>query len=134
MTLGRLFWRGLPIVLIVWAIRSGAIDYEKYVKLLTGASKTPAEIQLEAVAEVLVERYKIDRTVPEGYHLGFFLTQNEAARRIADRPDIDPYGNPLRIARIQDGFTLYSDGPDGQADTEDDVEYTVEGLEKLSLE
>ena len=134
MNLSRLFWRGMPVVLIVWAIRSGVVDYEKYVKLFTGETKTPVEVQLEAVANVLVERYKIDRTVPEGYQLGFFLTQSSAAKKIAERPDVDPFGNSLRIVRINDGFTLYSDGPDQEADTEDDVSYTVEDLENLSLQ
>lgn len=132
--LARLFWRGLPVVLIVWAVRSGAIDYRKYVKLLTGETKTPVEVQLEGVANVLVDRYKIDRTIPEGYQLGFFLSQNAAAKRIAEQPDVDPFGNSLRIARFADGFTLYSDGPDRQADTEDDVEYSVDELEKKALE
>ena len=131
--LSRLAWRLGPVLLLVWAARSGVIDYEKYVKLLKGETKSPVEIQLQGVSDLLVEEYKRTRMVPDGYRLTFWLTQHPKARSIAPRPDLDPFGNSLRLARIPDGFILSSDGPDRKPKTPDDVAKRVEGLEKLAL-
>lgn len=132
--LSRVFWRLGPILLIVWAVRSGVIDYKKYVRMIKGETKTPVELQLDAVSNLLVDHYRQERRIPDGYQLSFWLTQQQAARAIAPRPDIDPFGNSLRLEKFPDGFVLVSDGPDRKARTPDDVTKRVEGLEKLALQ
>lgn len=132
--LSRLAWRLGPVLLIVWGVRSGFIDYKKYVRIITGDTKTPVELQLDGVSQLLIEEYARTHILPEGYKLAFWLTQHKDRQKIGPRPDADPFGNTLRITRVNDGFILTSDGPDRKPNTADDVTKRVEGLEKLALQ
>lgn len=131
--LSRVAWRLGPVLLIVWAVRSGVIDFKKYLALASGGTKSPAEVQLDKVSDLLVQEYKRTRMLPEGYRLAFWLTQHPDAKSFAARPDVDPFGNSLRLTRIPDGFILSSDGPDKKPKTPDDMAKRVEGLAKMEV-
>ena len=130
----RLFWRLGPILLIVWAVRSGVIDYQTYIRIIKGETKTPVELQLDKVSELLIDNYRNESRIPDEYQLAFWLTQHPRAREVAPRPNLDPFGNSIRMKKIPDGFVLTSDGPDRKASTPDDVTKKVEGLAKLALQ
>lgn len=129
-----MLWRVGPILLMVWAVRSGLIDYEKYIRIIKGETRTPAEIQLVKVSDLLVSAYQRDRRLPEPYRLAYWLSDNPHAKAVGPAPHLDPFGSPLRLAKIPDGFVLTSDGPDKKPNTPDDVTRKVEGLEKLALQ
>jgi hypothetical protein len=132
--LTRIAWRVGPVLLLVWAFRSGVIDVRKYVSLVKGDSKSAVEVQLDSVSRLLISEYKRTRTLPDGYRLALWLSQHKDAATLGPRPDADPFGNPLRLTRIMDGFVLTSDGPDRKANTPDDVTKRVEGLENMPLQ
>jgi len=131
--LARMFWRVGPILLIVWAVRSGLIDYKKYIRIIKG-EKTPVEMQIATVSDILIAGYQRDRNLPEAYRLPYWLTQRPEAKDLGRTPHLDPFGSPLRLTKIPDGFVLSSDGPDKKPNTSDDVSRKVEGLEKLALQ
>lgn len=131
--LARMLWRVGPILLIVWAVRSGLIDYKKYIRMIKG-EQTPAQIQVQKISDLLIANYQRERNLPEPHRLPYWLTQSPEGRAIAPKPHLDPFGSPLRLTKIRDGFILSSDGPDKLPNTPDDVTRKVEGLEKLALQ
>ena len=127
------FWRGLPVVLVIWAVRSGAIDYKRYLAIIT-QEKNPAVEQLDFIAGLVIEHYKKDHILLGGYEFQTYLIQHPEARKKWQRPDVDPFGGTIAIERIDDGFVLRSSGPDRKTKTADDVVKQVNGLEKLAVQ
>jgi hypothetical protein len=132
--LARIAWRVGPVLLIIWAVRSGAIDYKKYVRLIKGETKSAVEMQLDDVSRLLVSEYKRTRTLPDGFRFASWLSQHKDAPTVGPRPDADPFGNSLRLTRVMDGFVVTSDGPDRKPNTADDVTKRVDGLENMPLQ
>lgn len=124
--------RILPIAVLVWAIRDGALTGSRS---FTAAKNLVTTLQvryeLSGMAQAIVNEWKT-LSVPVPSPGQFPAWARGAFQHRDGRPgDVDLWGNSYRIVNLEDGFTVSSDGPDGVPATDDDVATTVEGLRAM---
>lgn len=117
--LSRVFWRGLPVAALAWAVQAGAIDVKSYLRSTANAFEGfEAEKQLSSLLGLLLTEYRAERRVPAQHELAAFCRKH--LRGFGESPELDPWASPLRIESLADGFRLRSAGADRKASTPDD--------------
>ena len=117
--LSRVFWRGLPVAALAWAVQAGAIDVKSYLRSTVNAFEGfEAEKQLSSLLGLLLTEYRAERRVPTQVELGAFCRKH--LRGFGENPELDPWRSPLRIEPLPDGFRLRSLGADKEHGTSDD--------------
>lgn len=81
------------------------------------------EAEMELIISKIKNNYRSGMPIPNEFNFDSWLSENI----INDDHDswIDQYGNPYRLKIIGDNLTVISNGQDGEADTDDDVELSV---------
>lgn len=117
-TLSRLFWRLLPICLVVYAMRGSAVQYTKYFVMVKEASGYAITyMNLSQYVTSLAQYYAQHGTLPED--LSSFLRSSFAIK--GHDPSLDQWDSRYRVTETKNQFTLISCGPDRTCFNEDDV-------------
>jgi general secretion pathway protein G len=118
-----------PVDPIVAAMSSGkGQQVEDMIKDLDNAKKTRAKAMIgildKSVREYQVQVGEIPSNLKSLYELPSDLADKSLWVRKLDKPvPNDPWGNPYNYGKSSKTFRIWSNGPDGQNGTDDDIEY-----------
>ena len=129
--LSRLVWRGVPLAAIVWAVRSGAIDYKGYLNMADSLiDVTQTEQRMGALSSMLVQTWAYEPRFPLPGELPGYAQQHV---RGYPHPENDSWGREMHLEILAGGFRLRSAGADGLYLTADDVVQIHDKLKKHDL-
>lgn len=124
MTLSRLIWRLMPIAVLVWATRTGTIEWGKHFKKTKGVVQSVAtQMEMQAIAALITIEVRSDEKVPTGSKFSPWLKRNMKAK--GKEGHLDHFGKPYRLAQSKRGYVLTSSGPDGRYGSKDDFEKVI---------
>lgn len=116
--LARLFWRILPVGLLVWAMRGGAAQYTKYFVMMKNASLyTLTYSNLSQYVTALERHWAEHSALPPD--LAAFLRAGFTSK--GHDPTLDQWDNPYLLTESESQFTILSCGPDRACRTDDDL-------------
>ena len=118
-----------PVDPMVAAMSSGkGQKAEDMMKDLDGVRKTQAEVMMgildKSLREYQVQVGETPSNLNSLYELPSDLADKSRWVRKLDKPvPNDPWGNPYNYGKSSKAFRIWSNGPDGQYGTDDDIEY-----------
>ena len=129
MNLSKFFWRALPIVAIIWATRTGAIEWHEHYRKMKGVMKgVVTQMEMGSIARGLVTEYRGGGDLPRGRNFSRWLQQTMDSK--VKPAEEDHFGNPYRLRTFSGGFSVESAGYDGRFGTEDDIVQRVKNLRR----
>lgn len=113
--------KGLPLAIMV---AGGVKMVQKSPDLINFSKKTVAQTEINEIAK-FIKLQSIDglSSLPTPETFSAFLKQNMRLDNQALGRDVsqDHWGHPYRLLQNQNTMIIISDGPDGHAETSDDV-------------
>ena len=124
MSISRLIWRLMPIIVLVWATRTGTVEWGKYFKETKGVVQGVAtQMELNAIAAMVQLNIQTDGNPPTSRNFSSWLRRNMKSK--GKSGDKDHFGKPYRLRETKGGLVLISAGTDGRYGTKDDLEKRI---------
>ena len=113
-----LVWRIAPLVVLVWLLRSSAVQYGKVFRKVAHASRyTMTYVNMLQYVPALEAHVAAQGELPRD--VTDFLQGSFTSR--GNQPGMDAWGTPFELDEDASSFTLRSCGPDRRCGTDDDV-------------
>jgi hypothetical protein len=113
-----LAWRLVPLCAVVWAMKSGSVEYHRYYVVLRHASYYfMAYANLTKYVSSLETYYLRHRALPPDF--ATYLQGNFTTR--AGDASVDPWRTPYQLDERATSFTVTCCGPDRQCGSPDDM-------------
>lgn len=114
----KLFWRLLPIFILVWVVRGSAVEYNKYFVMAKNASRyAMTYINLSQYVSSLEQHYAENGNLPSD--ISAFLRTSYVTK--GRDPSLDYWDTPYQLTAGEYQFILTSCGPDRACPNEDDL-------------
>ena len=124
MTLSRLIWRLMPIAVLVWATRTGTVEWGKHFKETKGVVQSVAtQMEMQAIGALIRIEIQSNEKVPTGSRFSSWLKASMKAK--GKEGHLDHFGKPYRLNKTRNGYVLKSAGPDRRFGSRDDFEKLI---------
>jgi hypothetical protein len=122
--LSRLFWRVTPIFILLWATRTGTIEWRTYFRQTKGVVQVVAtEMEMAAIAAMLKIDSHGEGRLPTEANFSKWLKRSMKSK--GKEGHLDHFGRPYLLEHRQGDLILSSAGIDKRYGTRDDIERTI---------
>ncbi len=124
--IGKLIFRALPILMLVWGMKSSADQWSKYFSSFKGAyGSMMAEMQMNSMSRMMSEMCRMGQSIPSERSFEAWMRKNMVKRGGGD-PLNDPFGGVFYMVESQGTLYLGTNGPDTEPNTDDDIFVPIE--------
>ena len=123
----KLVMRLLPLIAAGGVATAGTEEGDDLINtIINTVQVVVTEIDMNEIAKLVTLESTLGRELPTSYNLQEWLDERMDCNEKSCGED--HFGNTYRIREDGDNFIIISDGPDGEPDTEDDIEVAAENL------